>query len=150
MPPRILPLVRRPTHGRERRASVDQVIPRVPARRWVLSFPIPLRILFAAHLGLLSPVLQIIHWVIASFLIKQAGLKRSAADTSVLALIQRFGLAANLNIHLHCLVLDGVYQRTEGDSVFQEACAPNAAKLQGLLAKIITRLMRVLNLFASR
>ena len=36
---------------------VDQVIPRVPLRRWVLSFPIPLRILFATHPGLLSPVL---------------------------------------------------------------------------------------------
>ena len=25
--------------------------------------------------------------------------------------IQRFGSAANLNLDLHCLVLDGVYQR---------------------------------------
>jgi Transposase zinc-binding domain len=44
---------------------VDHVIPRVPVRQWVLSFPIPLRILFAAHPELLSPVLQIIHQVIA-------------------------------------------------------------------------------------
>jgi hypothetical protein len=28
---------------------VDQVVPRVPVRQWMLSFPIPLRILFAAH-----------------------------------------------------------------------------------------------------
>ena len=28
---------------------VDEVVPRVPVRQWVLSFPIPLRILFAAH-----------------------------------------------------------------------------------------------------
>jgi ribosomal protein S27E len=33
---------------------VDCVIPRVPVRQWVLSFPIPLRILFAAHPELLS------------------------------------------------------------------------------------------------
>jgi hypothetical protein len=39
---------------------VDQVIPRVPVRQWVLSFPIPLRILFAAHPQLLAPVLRII------------------------------------------------------------------------------------------
>ena len=38
---------------------VDHVIPRVPARQWVLSFPIPLRSLFAVHAGLLAPVLQI-------------------------------------------------------------------------------------------
>jgi hypothetical protein len=30
---------------------VDQIIPRVPVREWVLSFPIPLRILFAAPRG---------------------------------------------------------------------------------------------------
>jgi hypothetical protein len=75
---------------------VDRVIPRVPVRQWVLSFPIALRILFAAHPEVLSPVLQIIHRVIASFLIKQAKLKRSAADTGAVTLIQRFGSAANL------------------------------------------------------
>jgi hypothetical protein len=123
---------------------VDCVIPRVPVRQWVLSFPIPLRILFAAHPELLSPVLQI-HRVIASFLIKQAGLKRSAADTGAVTLIQRFGSAANLNIHLHCLVLDGVYRTTEGaQPVFQEARAPTTGELQGLLVKIIARIMRVL------
>ena len=52
---------------------VDHVIPRVPVRQWVLSFPIPLRILFAARPHLLTAVLQIIHRVIATFLIKQAG-----------------------------------------------------------------------------
>ena len=84
---------------------VDNVIPRVPVRQWVLSFPIPLRILFAAHPQLLTPVLQVIHRVIAGFLLKQAGLKGGAAHTGAVTLIQRFGSAANLNIHLYCLVL---------------------------------------------
>ena len=53
---------------------VDCVIPPVPVRQWVLSFPIPLRILFAAQPHLLSPLLQVIHRVIAGFLIKRAGL----------------------------------------------------------------------------
>jgi hypothetical protein len=86
---------------------VDHLIPRVPVRRWVLSFPIPLRILFAAHPELLSSVLALIQRVIARFLIKQAGLKASEAHTGAVTVIQRFGSAANLNIHLHCLVLDG-------------------------------------------
>ncbi len=55
---------------------VDHVIPRLPVRQWVISFPIPLRLLFAAHPQLLAPVLQIVHRVIGTFLIKQAGLKR--------------------------------------------------------------------------
>jgi hypothetical protein len=93
---------------------------------------------------LLSPVLQIIHRVIATFLIKQAGVKRKDADTGAVTLIQRFGSAANLNIHLHCLVLDGIYVISEGEAVFQEAHAPTPGELQALLVKIITRLLRLL------
>ncbi|HNO75666.1 transposase [Nitrosomonas mobilis] len=37
-------------------------------------------------------------------------MKRSKAQTGAITLIHRFGSAANLNIHLHCLVLDGVYR----------------------------------------
>ena len=117
---------------------VDSVIPRVPVRQWVLSFPIPLRTLFAAHPDLLAPVLQIIHRVIATFLIQQAGVKRSEAATGAITLIQRFGSAANLNIHLHGLVLDGVYRTTgEGAPVFHQAPAPTLEQLQALLGKII-------------
>jgi hypothetical protein len=111
---------------------VDCVIPRVPVRQWVLSFPIPLRILFAAHPDLLSPVLQCIHQVVATFLLNQAGLKRGQAHTGAVTLIQRVGSAANLNIHLHCLVLDGVYRSTEGVPVFHEARAPSMDELQTL------------------
>ncbi|MBL8500333.1 MAG: hypothetical protein JNL77_07100 [Nitrosomonas sp.] len=67
----------------------DHVIPNVPVRQWVLSLPIPLRYLLAAHPHLLSPVF------------KQAGLKRIEAQTGAITLIQRFGSATNLNIHLH-------------------------------------------------
>ena len=55
-----------------------------------------------------------------------------------------YGSAANLNIHLHCLVLDGVYQSGEGVPVFHEIPAPSIDELQSLLAKIITRIMRLL------
>ena len=89
-------------------------------------------------------MLQIIHRLIARFLIKQAKLTGSEAHTGAVTLIQRFGSAANLNIHLHCLVLDGVYRSGAGVPVFHEARAPAIEELQALLAKIITRLMRLL------
>jgi hypothetical protein len=57
---------------------VDHVIPRVPVRQWVLSFPLTLRSLFAAHPELLASVLQIIHRAIATFLIEQTGICRDA------------------------------------------------------------------------
>jgi hypothetical protein len=46
-------------------------------------------------------MLQIIHRVIATSLLKQAGLKRSEADTGAVTLTQRFASAAHLSIHLH-------------------------------------------------
>jgi hypothetical protein len=52
-----------------------------------------------AHPHLLAPVLQVIHRAISTFLIKQAGLKRTEAATFAVTLIQRFGSAANLNLH---------------------------------------------------
>jgi hypothetical protein len=58
-------------------------------------------------------------------------------------LIQRFGSAANLNIHLHGLVLDGVYYTSaEGAPVFRPAPALTGEELQALLGKIITRVLR--------
>jgi len=88
-------------------AFYEHVIPRVPVRQWVLSLPIPLRLLLAAQPKLVTPVLQVVHRMITRFLLDQAGLKAEQADSGAVTLIQRFGSAANLNIHLHCLVLDG-------------------------------------------
>jgi putative transposase len=49
-----------------------------------------------------------------------------------------------LNIHLHCLVLDGVYHTPEGLPVFHTLRAPTAEELKSLLARIIKRLMKFL------
>ena len=43
-----------------------------------------------------------------------------------------------------CLVLDGVYRRTEGEPDFQEARAPSRDELAVLLEKIIARLLKML------
>jgi hypothetical protein len=88
--------------------------------------------------------LQIIHRVIATFLIKQSRLPRCQAHTGAVTLIQRFGSAANLNIHLHCLVLDGVYGSGAGAPAFHEARAPSVAELEALLSRIIQRIVKLL------
>jgi hypothetical protein len=80
---------------------VDHVIPHVPVRQWVQSLPIPLLLLPAAQPKLVTPVLQAMHRVITRHLLGQAGLKDDEADCGAVTLIQRFGSAANLNIHLH-------------------------------------------------
>ena len=54
-------------------------------------------------------MLQVVQRVVTRHLLRQAGLKADEGHGGAVTLIQRFGSAANLNIHLHCLVLDGVY-----------------------------------------
>ena len=83
-------------------------------------------------------MLQVVHRVLTRHLLEQAGL-------SAVTLIQRFGSAANLNIRLHCLVLDGVYRRsTEGELIFVEVAAPTDEALRAVLHKIITRILKLL------
>ena len=94
---------------------VEHVIPRVPVRQWVLSLPIPLRLQLAAQPLPVTLVLQVVHRVISSHLPEQTGPKARQADSGAVTLIERFGSAANRNIHLHCLVLEGLYRRRSLD-----------------------------------
>jgi hypothetical protein len=98
---------------------VDRLIPHPAVRQWVLALPIPLRLPLAARPKLVTPVLQVVHHAITRFLLEHAGLKAEQADSGAVALIQRFGSAANLNIYLYCSVLGGVYRcDSEGQPVF--------------------------------
>jgi Putative transposase len=122
---------------------VDHVIPSVPVRQWVLSLPIALRVLLAAQPNLVTTVLQVVQSKIMRHLLQQANLKSTEAQGGSVTLIQRFGSAANLNIHLHCLVLDGVYQiKPNAELVFIQTPAPTDQALQLLLRSIITSLMK--------
>lgn len=124
---------------------VEHVIPHVPVRQWVLSLPIPLRLLLAAQPKLVTLVLQAVYRVISRHLLGQAGFKADEADGGAVTLIQRLGSAANLNTHLHCLVLDGVYLRgIDGAPEFVEIPEPTDEAPQAVLHKITTRLMKLL------
>lgn len=82
------------------------------------------------------PVLQIICRVIATLLIKPAGLKRTEVDIGAATLRQPIGSVAHLNLPLHGQALDGVYRLTEGVLVFHatpllpKSCRPDSAGSQ--------------------
>ena len=76
---------------------VDEVFPEQPVRQWVLSFPYPLRFLFASRPAIMGKVLGIVYRVIATHLIKKAGFTKKTGHTGAVTLIQRFGSALNLN-----------------------------------------------------
>jgi len=63
-----------------------------------LSFPYPLRFLFASQPAVMTAVLGIVYRAIATHLIHKAGYTRKGAHTGAVTLIQCFGSALNLNI----------------------------------------------------
>jgi hypothetical protein len=76
---------------------VDDILPEVPIRQWVVSFPHALRFLFATRPAVMGEVLGIVYRVIATHLVKKAGETLGTASTGAVTLIQRFGSALNLN-----------------------------------------------------
>ena len=61
---------------------VDHVFARVPVRQWVLSFPWPLRLLFAARPELLTRVLAVVTRALSTALARHAGLRSRAVSRS--------------------------------------------------------------------
>src|SRR5690606_20656343 len=73
----------------------------------------------------------------------QAGVSRETAQCGAVTLIQRFGSALNLNVHLHMLWLDGVYEaRADHKPRLHRARAPTSAQLTRLADTIARRVLR--------
>ena len=123
---------------------VDEVLPRLPMRQWVLSVPFQLRFLFARDPQVMGRVLGIVYRAIETHLIHKAGLTRATAHTGAVTLIQCFGSALNLNIHFHMLFLDGVYAPRDEVLAFRRVRAPTRDELDVLLERISQRVGRYL------
>ena len=126
---------------------VDDILPYQPMRQWVLSFPFPLRFLFASNPKAMTGVLGIVYRAIATHLSHKAGLTKPAAQTGAVTLIQHFGSALNLNIHFHMLFLDGVYTRgtKRYPMRFLKVKSPTKAELTRLSHTIARRVARYLS-----
>ena len=87
---------------------VEQVLPWVPTRQWVVSVPIPLRYWMASSQALTATVHTIIRSTIGQYYVNQAvqrGLERATVHPGSVTFIQRFGSALQLNE----IVVDCVY-----------------------------------------
>ncbi len=94
---------------------------------------------------MLSAVLGVVYRTISGHLLGGARLTRRTGHTGAVTLIQRFGSALNLNVHLHMIFVDGAY-RSDGTAspVFHPVPAPATADLQALVQRIAERLGRML------
>ena len=125
---------------------VDEVLPRVPVRQWVLSVPHRLRYLLAWNHKLCRAVLAVYVRAVLGLYRRRArrrGVK--GAQGGAVTVIQRFGGGLNLNVHFHTLVLDGVFAGTAGGSLeFHAADPPSDEDVARLLATVRRRVQRLL------
>jgi hypothetical protein len=101
---------------------VDHVLPDVPVRQWVLSLPYRLRYLLAWDHDLCRAVVGVYVRAVLGFLRARARRNGVATGRSgAVVIIQRFGGALNLNVHVHALIMDGVFAQDGERLRFQTA-----------------------------
>ena len=89
---------------------IDEVLPPVPVRQWVLSLPFEIRYRLAWDGKLVSAVLAVFLRVVYGWYRRQAkGQGHDDGRCGSVSFVQRFGSALNLNPHFHVLMPDGVY-----------------------------------------
>ena len=102
---------------------VDSRIPLVPTRQFVVTFPMQLRLWLAKSKSLAAWVSAKVVSCLNAHLREESCVENGR--TGCVAFIQRFGSAANLNVHLHIIALDGCYEeKSTGDLKFYNADAP--------------------------
>ena len=89
---------------------VDEVFLHVPVRQWVLCLPLRLRHRLAWDHDLCRAVMgRALHAILGLLLRRARDAGIPEERSRAVAIVQRFGGALNLNVHLHALVLDGVF-----------------------------------------
>jgi len=127
---------------------VDDVLPDVPIRQWVISFPYRIRFLLAYDPKLCRGVRRIFVRCVQGFLERRAREQGVASPRAgALVFVQRFGSALNLNLHFHGLFLDGAYSCVPGQLAPRfHAAAPledeHVAELAAALRRRVTRYLQ--------
>ena len=125
---------------------VDSVLPYQRIRQWVMSFPIPIRLILAIKPNVMGKVLDIVNQCISQYYRRKTGLTKVQSQTGAVTLIQRFGGSINLNVHFHTLYIDGVYQLSadKKPNVFCPCAEPTLDELKTVLDKIIKKSISLL------
>jgi len=105
---------------------VDYVFPDLPVRQWVLTLPSRVRYLLAWDHALCRGVVAVFVRAVLGWYRRQARMCGvSNGRGGAVVIVQRFGSALNLNVHLHAMAIDGVFA-SDADGVVRFHAAPTA------------------------
>lgn len=117
----------------------DELVPLVPVRQFVVTFPPPLRLWLARSNELAGVVCGKIMDALAAHLRRESETPNGMAGAVVF--MQRFGSGANLNVHLHIIAVDGTYtEKSTNRLKFYNAKAPTAETTESLAGDIARRI----------
>ncbi len=126
---------------------VDRVIPHVSVRQWVLSLAWSLRYQLAFDAALSAEVLAVFIRVVFDWR-RATAAQQGVGDgqCGAVTVIQRSGSALNLNVHLHSLVLDGVFTRPtpRAAPVFHALPPPTDEEIAKILEEVHDRVTSLL------
>ena len=95
---------------------VDHVIPHVPVRQFVLSVPKRLRPFLHHRPRTASAVLHILLRALQATLRKSSPTAPPDASFGAVSFLHRFGSSLNPHFHFHLCVVDGLFEKVEGDT----------------------------------
>ena len=124
---------------------VDNVIPRIPVRQWVLSVPKRVRYFIYHNKKVSRDVLKIFLRAVETTIRKRSPGAPSTSRSGAVSFCQNFGSILNVHPHYHSIILDGVFYKTEnGEVSFAEATELTEQDLTDITAKVQKRILRYL------
>jgi len=119
------------------------VIPRLPVRQRVLSVPKRLRYHLEHDPAVLNAALHIVLTAIERGLRQHSPGASAASRLGAVIFIHRFGALLNAQLHLHGIVIDGVFEADAVDGVaFHPESGVDAPAIAALQATVRKRLLR--------
>ncbi len=121
------------------------VLPPVPLRQWVLTFPFAWRSRLGFDAALFSALTRLFVQTVLAFYterMKKAGIPRG--QTGAVVALQRTSSDLRLNPHLHVLFLDGVYQEDGENVVFHALPHLSTREVGSVLERVVRRIERFL------
>ena len=124
---------------------VDNVLPHVPFRQWVTTFPHALRFWMAASRRLTNTVHRLVAARIMHYYLhaaEESGIKDPQAGG--VTFVQRFGSALNLNVHFHTVAIEGVFSVSGQQPVFHHLRGPTDEELADIVATVANDVIEAL------
>ena len=120
---------------------VDSILPYVPYRQFVITFPYPMRYWLNSNKELFSSVHTIITDEIQNHYKELTQLPKTRdPKAGIVSFTQRFGSALNLNPHIHLIATDGMHYRPD-HPLFRKAKGLTDQHIKKLLTKITSRVL---------